>query len=110
LGSNQLNKLLGEAILMNKSEDGLMQSLTSRMSLVLLSLLLSVAGAHADQFQAKPWEDRGYEDHFNFKPGSGTYTVDPWVWAYTPEFADNSACRRSGLTKTSRGFWLLLSA
>jgi hypothetical protein len=103
LGSNQLNKLLGEAILMNKSEDGLMQSLTSRMSLVLLSLLLSVAGAHADQFQAKPWEDRGYEDHFNFKPGSGTYTVDPWVWAYTPEFADKFRMPKKWIDKDLKG-------
>lgn len=80
-----------------------MQGLMLMLKLVLLTFLLGMASAHADQFQAKPWEDRGYEDHFNFKPGSGTYTVDPWVWAYTPEFADKFRMPKKWIDKDLKG-------
>lgn len=70
---------------------------------LILLLLLGMASVHADQFQAKPWEDRGYEDHFNFKPGAGTYTVDPWVWAYTAEFADKFRMPQKWIDKDLKG-------
>lgn len=70
--------------------------------LTLVSIL-GVSSTHADQFQGKPWEDRGYEDRFSFKPGAGTYTVDPWVWAYTPEFAEKFRMPKKWIDKDLKG-------
>lgn len=69
----------------------------------VLALLLSGAGAHADQFQRKRLEDMRYEDHYTFQPGAGTYTVDPWVWAYTAEFADKFRMPQKWVDKDLKG-------
>lgn len=62
--------------------------LITRPLITLLALLLSVASTHAEQTQPKINDGARYEDRFTFKPGAGTYAADPWVWAYTQEFAD----------------------
>lgn len=80
-----------------------MYSITTTASFFALALVLSWTNAFADQFQAKPWEDRGYEDHFSFKPGAGTYTVDPWVWAYIPEFAEKFRMPERWIDKDLKG-------
>ncbi|MCL5060971.1 MAG: hypothetical protein M1449_11140 [Candidatus Thermoplasmatota archaeon] len=66
-----------------------------------LALLLNVANAHAEQ--PKSIDSARYEDHFAFKPGAGTYTVDPWVWAYTPEFADKFRMPKKWVDKDLKG-------
>lgn len=69
----------------NKTEPGFLAAAG-----MVLILLLGAVSTHADQPQPKRWEDMRYEDHFTFKQGRKPYgyTVDPWVWAYTKEFAD----------------------
>ncbi|MCC7006205.1 MAG: hypothetical protein IT497_06125 [Ottowia sp.] len=37
--------------------------------------------------EVPPYEERGYDYSFTFKYGQ-SFTRDPWVWAYTPEFAE----------------------
>ncbi len=64
-----------------------------RLTLILSHLFLLVAvlmGAtvtHAQQLEPPRLEDSRYEDWHTFKNGK-TYTADPYVWAYTREFAN----------------------
>lgn len=64
-----------------------------RLTLILSRLFLLVAvliGAtvtHAQQLEPPRPEDSRYEDWHTFKNGK-TYTADPYVWAYTREFAN----------------------
>lgn len=82
----------------NKTEPGFLAG--AGMALLLL---LSAVSIHADQFQRKPLEDMRYEDHFTFQSGAGTYTVDPWVWAYTPEFAEKFRMPEKWIDKDLKG-------
>lgn len=70
---------------------------------MFMALMPDAASASADQFQRKPVEDWRYEDKFTFQPGAGTYTVDPWVWAYTPEFADKFRMPNKWIDKDLKG-------
>lgn len=64
-----------------------------RLTLILFHIFLPVAVlisatiAHAQQTESPRLEDSRYEDGYTFKKGK-TYTVDPYAWAYTKEFAD----------------------
>ncbi len=69
----------------------------------LLAMCFSMTAALADQFQRKPVEEWRYEDRFTFQPGNGTYTVDPWVWAYTQEFADKFRMPQKWVDKDLKG-------
>lgn len=66
----------------------------------ILFVALEAVPLHAQSPQAqdqeipwdkRSWEDRvynsRYEDHYTFKHGK-TYTLDPYIWAYTKEFAE----------------------
>ena len=55
--------------------------------LVLCSLLFGSLAHATRAAQMPPIEERTYEDWFTFKHGK-SYTYDPWVWAYTAEFAE----------------------
>ena len=71
--------------------------------MVVATTLLATASAHADQFLRKPVDDWTYEDRFAFQPGMGTYTVDPWVWAYTAEFAEKLRMPAKWIDKDLKG-------
>lgn len=54
---------------------------------LLVVILIGTTAAHAQRTENQRWEDLRYEDMSTFKNGA-TYIVDPYVWAYTREFAD----------------------
>lgn len=84
----------------NKTEPGFLA-----VASMVLILLLGAVSSYADQFQRKSLEDMRYEDHFTFKQGRKPYgyTVDPWVWAYTPEFAEKFRMPEKWIDKDLKG-------
>jgi hypothetical protein len=54
----------------------------------LLFLLLALTGLPATIRAEMPkWDDWRYEDYFTFRNGK-SYVLDPYIWAYTAEFAE----------------------
>lgn len=54
---------------------------------LLVAVLIGATVTHAQQLEPPRLEDSRYEDWHTFKNGK-TYTADPYVWAYTREFAN----------------------
>ncbi|MCC7006204.1 MAG: hypothetical protein IT497_06120 [Ottowia sp.] len=52
-----------------------------------LLLVSTLAYGQPTYPEVPPYEERGYDYSFTFKYGQ-SFTRDPWVWAYTTEFAE----------------------
>lgn len=88
---------------MNDLKKRMLLSVFGALLMASTAMPLVTASAHADQSQRKPVEEWTYEDRYTFQPGMGTYTVDPWVWAYTPEFAEKFRMPAKWIDKDLKG-------
>ncbi len=58
-----------------------------KLACLAFAISSAIGAAHAQRSDPPALENSRYEDWHTFKHGR-TYTVDPWVWVYTREFAE----------------------